>query len=506
MTLPVISIIYHTKFRVNCPEPRSAARRSDQVVIVVAMNSGLTLFDKLWRAHEIVRRDDGETLLFVDRHYVHEGSFHAFDQIARRRATVAHPELTFGVADHYVPTRAPRTAIANPEIARMVRQLTDNTAKHGIRLFGLSDPRQGIVHVVGPEQGLTLPGLLIVCGDSHTSTHGALGAYAFGIGASEVAHVLATQTIWQRKPKRMRVTVDGVLGTGIAAKDMALAIIARIGADGATGHAIEYAGSAVRGLSIEGRLTLCNLSIEAGARLGLVAPDETTFAYLKGRPFAPAGEAFERAVEDWSALRSDGDAEFDVEVTLDAAAIAPIVTWGTSPEDALPIDGHVPDPAREPNEARAHYLRAALDYMGIAPGTKLTDIAVDRVFIGSCTNARIEDLRAAAAVLAGRTSKVAGLVSAGSSLVKQQAEQEGLDMIFRDAGLEWAESGCSMCVGINGDLVAPGERCASTTNRNFRGRQGPGARTHLMSPAMVAAAAVTGHLADVRPLLEGRMP
>jgi 3-isopropylmalate/(R)-2-methylmalate dehydratase large subunit len=388
----------------------------------------------------------------------------------------------------------------------MVRQLTDNTAKHGIRLFGLSDPRQGIVHVVGPEQGLTLPGLLIVCGDSHTSTHGALGAYAFGIGASEVAHVLATQTIWQRKPKRMRVTVDGVLGTGIAAKDMALAIIARIGADGASGHAIEYAGSAVRGLSIEGRLTLCNLSIEAGARLGLVAPDETTFAYLKGRPFAPGGEAFERAVEDWSALRSDGDAEFDVEVTLDAAAIAPIVTWGTSPEDALPIDGHVPDPAREPNEARAHYLRDALDYMGIAPGTKLTDIAVDRVFIGSCTNARIEDLRAAAAVLAGRTSKVAGLVSAGSSLVKQQAEQEGLDMIFRDAGLEWAESGCSMCVGINGDLVAPGERCASTTNRNFRGRQGPGARTHLMSPAMVAAAAVTGHLADVRPLLEGRMP
>lgn len=470
------------------------------------MTSGLTLFDKLWRAHEIVRRDDGETLLFVDRHYVHEGSFHAFDQIARRGAQVAHPELTFGVADHYVPTRGSRTTIANPEIARMVRQLDDNTAKHGIRLFGLSDPRQGIVHVVGPEQGLTLPGLLIVCGDSHTSTHGALGAYAFGIGASEVAHVLATQTIWQRKPKRMRVSIDGALGPGIAAKDMALAIIARIGADGATGHAIEYAGSAVRDLSIEGRLTLCNLSIEAGARLGLVAPDATTFAYLEGRPFAPAGEAFASAVEDWSALRSDADAEFDVEVTLDAAAIAPIVTWGTSPEDALPIDGRVPDPGQEPNEARAHYLRDALDYMGIAPGTRLTDIAVDRVFIGSCTNARIEDLRAAAAVLAGRTSKVAGLVSAGSSLVKQQAEQEGLDAIFRGAGLEWAESGCSMCVGINGDLVGSGERCASTTNRNFRGRQGPGARTHLMSPAMVAAAAVTGHLADVRPLLQGRKP
>lgn len=473
---------------------------------VNGMTSGLTLFDKLWRAHEIVRRDDGETLLFVDRHYVHEGSFHAFDQIARRGAKVAHPELTFGVADHYVPTRGSRTAIANPEIARMVRQLSDNTAKHGIRLFGLGDRRQGIVHVVGPEQGLTLPGLLIVCGDSHTSTHGALGAYAFGIGASEVAHVLATQTIWQRKPKRMRVSIDGALGPGIAAKDMALAIIARIGADGATGHAIEYAGSAVRDLSIEGRLTLCNLSIEAGARLGLVAPDETTFAYLEGRPFAPAGEAFARAVEDWSALRSDADAEFDVEVTLDAAAIAPIVTWGTSPEDALPIDGRVPDPRQEPNEARAHYLRDALDYMGIAPGTRLTDIAVDRVFIGSCTNARIEDLRAAAAVLAGRTSKVAGLVSAGSSLVKQQAEQEGLDAIFRGAGLEWVESGCSMCVGINGDLVGSGERCASTTNRNFRGRQGPGARTHLMSPAMVAAAAVTGHLADVRPLLQGRKP
>ncbi|MGD9768650.1 MAG: aconitase family protein, partial [Pseudolabrys sp.] len=283
------------------------------------VTSGLTLFDKLWRAHEIVRRDDGEALLFVDRHYVHEGSFHAFDQIARRGAAVAHPELTFGVADHYVPTRGSRATIANPEIARMVRQLDDNTAKHGIRLFGLSDPRQGIVHVVGPEQGLTLPGLLIVCGDSHTSTHGALGAYAFGIGASEVAHVLATQTIWQRKPKRMRVTVDGKLGSGIAAKDMALAIIARIGADGATGHAIEYAGSAVRGLSIEGRLTLCNLSIEAGARLGLVAPDETTFAYLKGRPFAPAGAAFERAAEDWSALHSDDDASFDAEISLAAA-------------------------------------------------------------------------------------------------------------------------------------------------------------------------------------------
>jgi 3-isopropylmalate/(R)-2-methylmalate dehydratase large subunit len=468
------------------------------------MNEPKTLIDKLWAAHEIVRREDGEALLWVDRHYVHEGSFHAFARLAERGVPVAEPGLTFGVADHYVPTRGSRRDIADPEIARMVRQVEENTAKHHVALFGLDDPRQGIVHVVGPEQGLTLPGLLIVCGDSHTSTHGALGAYAFGIGASEVAHVLMTQTIWQRKPKRMRITVEGQLAPGIAAKDIALAIIGHIGADGATGHAIEFAGSAIRALSVEGRLTLCNMSIEAGGRCGMVAPDETTFAYLKGRPYAPKGVDFDRAVEAWSALTSDGNAQFDRDVSLNAADIAPIVTWGTSPEDALPIDASVPDPAREPDEARARYLRGALEYMGIAPGQRLSDIAVDRVFIGSCTNSRIEDLRAAAAVLAGRTSKVPGLVSAGSSLIKRQAEGEGLDRIFRDAGLEWGESGCSMCVGINGDLVAPGERCASTTNRNFRGRQGPGARTHLMSPAMVAAAAVTGHLADVRPLLAGR--
>jgi 3-isopropylmalate/(R)-2-methylmalate dehydratase large subunit len=468
------------------------------------MHEPQTLIDKLWAVNEIVRREDGESLLWVDRHYLHEGSLHAFGQIAERGVEVAEPGLTFAVADHYVPTRGSRRNIANPETARMVRQLEENTAKHGIKLFGLDDPRQGIVHVVGPEQGLTLPGLLIVCGDSHTSTHGALGAYAFGIGASEVAHVLMTQTIWQRKPKRMRVTVDGHTAPGVAAKDIVLAIIAHIGADGATGCAVEYAGSAIRALSIEGRLTLCNMSIEGGARCGMIAPDEATFAYLKGRPYAPAGADFDRAVEAWSALTTDSDAQFDREVQLEAGNIAPIVTWGTSPEDALPIDSTVPNPAREPDEARAKQLREALDYMGIAPGAKLTDIAVDRVFIGSCTNSRIEDLRAAAAVLAGRTSKVPGLVSAGSSLIKRQAEEEGLDRIFRDAGLEWGESGCSMCVGMNGDLVAPGERCASTTNRNFRGRQGPGARTHLMSPAMVAAAAVTGHLADVRPLLAKR--
>lgn len=478
--------------------------RPEAMAAFFGMTQPQTLIDKLWATHEIVRRQDGESLLWVDRHYVHEGSFHAFSRLTERGAMVAEPNLTFAVADHYVPTRAPRTNIGNPEIARMVRQVEENTATHHIKLFGLDDPRQGIVHVVGPEQGLTLPGLLIVCGDSHTSTHGALGAYAFGIGASEVAHVLMTQTIWQRKPKRMRITIDGRATPGVAAKDIVLAIIAKIGADGATGYAIEFAGIAIRALSIEGRLTLCNMSIEAGARCGTIAPDATTFDYVKGRPFAPKGPAFDQAVEAWSRLNSDNGADFDHEVRLDASEIMPIVTWGTSPQHALPIEASVPDPARELDPARANDLRDALSYMGLRPGTKLTNIAIDRVFIGSCTNARIEDLRAAAAVLVGRVSKVPGLVSPGSSAVKRQAEQEGLDRVFRDAGLEWGESGCSMCVGINGDIVAPGERCASTTNRNFSGRQGPGARTHLMSPAMVAAAAVTGHLADVRPLLVGR--
>lgn len=468
------------------------------------MSERRTLIDKLWSAHEITRREDDAALLWVDRHYVHEGSFHAFSQMKARGRTIAEPGLTFGVADHYVPTRDRAAGIADPEIAAMVRNLESNAADAHITLFGLRDPRQGIVHVVGPEQGLTLPGLLVVCGDSHTSTHGAFGTYAFGIGASEVAHVLMTQTLWQKKPKRMHITVDGTAAPGIAAKDITLAIIARIGADGAQGHAIEFAGSAIRTLTMEGRMTLCNMSIEAGGRCGMVAPDPTTFAYLKGRPYAPKGSDFDKAVEDWSALVSDRDAEFDREVTLDANAIAPIVTWGTTPDDALPVDARVPDPATIADESRRKYVREALDYMGITPGTKLTDITVDRIFIGSCTNARIEDLRAAAGVLAGRKSKVPGLVSPGSSAVKRQAEQEGLDRIFRDAGLEWADSGCSMCVGINGDLVPAGQRCASTTNRNFRGRQGPGARTHLMSPAMVAAAAVSGHLADVRPLLAGR--
>jgi 3-isopropylmalate/(R)-2-methylmalate dehydratase large subunit len=465
--------------------------------------SAKTLFDKVWSAHVIAEPEGGDTLLWVDRHFVHEGSFQGFDQVKARGGRVAEPELTFGVADHYVPTRN-RPAIGNPEIARMVEQLDENTRAQGITLFGLKDPRQGIVHVIGPEQGLTLPGLLIVCGDSHTSTHGAFGALAFGIGASEVAHVLMTQTLWQKKPKRMRVTVDGKLLDGIGAKDIALTLIAQIGANGAQGYAIEFAGDAVRALSMEGRLTLCNMSIEAGSRCGMVAPDRATVDYVKGRPYAPRGEAFEHASAYWAALQTDDDATFDKEVTIHAANIAPVVTWGTSPEHALPINASVPDPKREANETRAKAMTDALDYMGLKANQKLTDVRIDRVFIGSCTNARIEDLRAAAAVLNGRSSKVPGLVSPGSSQVKQQAEQEGLDRIFKQAGLEWADSGCSMCVGINGDLVPSGERCASSTNRNFRGRQGPGARTHIMSPAMVAAAAVSGHLADVRPLIAGR--
>jgi 3-isopropylmalate/(R)-2-methylmalate dehydratase large subunit len=372
--------------------------------------------------------------------------------------------------------------------------------------FGMDDPRRGIVHVIGPEQGLTLPGMTIVCGDSHTSTHGAFGALAFGIGTSEVEHVLATQTLIQKPAKNMRVAVEGALPLGVTAKDVILAIIAKLGTAGGTGYVIEYAGRAIRDLTMEGRMTVCNMSIEAGARAGLIAPDETTFQYLEGRPYAPQGGAWDIALGQWRRLPSDKGAHFDMQLDLNASDIPPMVTWGTSPQDALPITDVVPDPANAPNENLREAWTRSLAYMGLTPGTRLVDVPIDRVFIGSCTNSRIEDLRSAAAVFAGRTSKVPGLVSPGSSMVKRQAEEEGLDRIFRAAGLEWAESGCSMCVGINGDVVAAGERCASTTNRNFRGRQGPGARTHLMSPAMVAAAAVSGHLADVRPLLAGREP
>jgi len=459
----------------------------------------LSSFQKIWLRHEILRRPDGQSLLFIDRHFLHEGSFNAFAQLAERGAAVAHPNRCTAVADHYAPTRA---TPPEPAIADMLDRLTQNTTRHAIPLAGWQHPDQGIVHVIGPERGLTLPGLTIVCGDSHTSTHGALGAIGFGIGASEVAHVLTTQTLWQKLPRLMRITVAGRLGPGITAKDLALCIIAQLGADGARGHALEYAGPAVRALSMEGRLTLSNLSIECGARCGLVAPDETTFAYLRGRPHAPPD--FDRACADWATLPTDPGARFDREETIDAATIAPTITWGTSPEDALPITATIPDPEHIPNPARAAHTRDALAYMGLTPGQPLTSVRIDRVFIGSCTNSRIEDLRLAAAVLAGRTARVPGLVSPGSARVKQQAEQEGLARIFTDAGLAWGLPGCSMCVGMNGDQVAPGQRCASTTNRNFRGRQGPGARTHLMSPAMAAAAALTGHLTDVRPLLSGR--
>ena len=462
-----------------------------------------TLFDKVWDAHVVTRREDGAELLFIDRHLVHEGSFHAFNKLKERRAQVRRPDLTIGVADHYVPTRTRVLSEIAPEIAGMIRQLDDNCRANDIRLFGFDDPRQGIVHVIGPEQGLTLPGLTMVCGDSHTSTHGAFGALAFGIGASEVAHVLLTQCLWQKRPKQMRITIDGALASGITAKDVALAIIARIGADGARGHAIEYAGTAIDALSMEGRLTLCNLAIESGARCGMIAPDETTFAYVTGRPFAPKGDLLDRAIANWRELATDAEAAFDREIRLNGQEIAPTVTWGISPEDALPISAAVPDPAIFDDPAQASHVREALDYMGLQAGQALDSIKIDRVFIGSCTNSRIEDLRAAAAILAGRTARVPGLVSAGSHLVKQQAEQEGLDQIFRGAGLDWVGSGCSMCVGMNGDLVPAGERCASTTNRNFKGRQGQGARTHLMSPAMVAAAAVTGQLTDVRNFLRG---
>jgi 3-isopropylmalate/(R)-2-methylmalate dehydratase large subunit len=461
-----------------------------------------TLFEKIWDAHIITTRQDGQALLAIDRHLLHEGSFHAFAILDHSGRRVRRPDLTFAVADHYVPTR--RSApIADPEIAGMVSRLADNVARHGVRHFGLGDAAQGIVHVVAPEQGLTLPGLTVVCGDSHTSTHGAFGALGFGIGATEVAHVLATQALWQRRPMSMRVHIAGRLGPHVSAKDVILAIIARIGAGGAIGYVLEYAGSAIGSLSMEGRMTICNMSIEAGARAGMIMPDETTFAWIEGRPRAPRGAMLARAVAAWRALSSDPGARFDREVELDADTIAPSVTWGTSPETAVPVTASVPDPAGEADPERAAQMRTMLDYMGLVPGTPLQAIRVDRVFIGSCTNSRIEDLRSAAKVLRGRKAVVPGLVVPGSTPVRRQAEQEGLDQIFLAAGLEFGEAGCSMCVGVNGDLVAPGERCASTTNRNFPGRQGPNARTHLMSPAMAAAAAVTGRLTDVRRLREG---
>jgi len=414
------------------------------------------------------------------------------------------PERAFATPDHYVPTSGrDLQAIQDPEKRAMADALRTDSAAAGIAFFGLDDPRQGIVHVVAPEQGMSRPGMLIVCGDSHTSTHGALGALAFGIGASEVAHVLATQTLWQRRPATLRVTVSGRLGTHITAKDLILALIAQIGAAGATGHAVEYAGEAVEALSVEGRMTLCNMTIEAGGRAGLIAPDATTFAYLKGRPFAPEGAAWDRAVHAWRELAGDPGAAFDREVEIDASSIEPMVTWGNSPQDALPIGGMIPDPAAAPAGERREAMARTLAYMGLEPGQALTDVTVDRVFIGSCTNGRLEDLQSAAEVVCGRkvASGVEAWIVPGSGPVKASAEALGLDRVFKDAGFQWREPGCSMCLGTNGDQVPAGQRCASTTNRNFVGRQGPGSRTHLMSPAMAAAAAVTGRLTDVRRLL-----
>ncbi len=462
-----------------------------------------TLYDKIWQAHLVSQQADGTCLIYIDRHLVHEvTSPQAFEGLRMTGRKVRRPEATLAVADHNVPTTDRAKGIEDEESRIQVETLEQNCAEFGVEYLPMSDIRQGIVHIVGPEQGLTQPGQTIVCGDSHTATHGAFGSLAFGIGTSEVEHVLATQTLIQTPAKNMRVTVNGKLSAGCTAKDIVLAIIGKIGTAGGNGHVIEFAGEAIRALSMEGRMTVCNMTIEAGARAGLIAPDEITFEYVKGRPRAPKGGQWELAVNYWRTLVSDAGAKFDREVTLNAADIAPQVTWGTSPEDVLPITGKVPDPASEPDAARRASMLRALDYMGLTAGTPLQQVKIDRVFIGSCTNGRIEDLRAAAKVAKGRkvASHVGAMVVPGSGLVKEQAEHEGLDKIFIEAGFEWREPGCSMCLAMNADKLEPFERCASTSNRNFEGRQGRGGRTHLMSPAMAAAAALTGHLADVREL------
>jgi 3-isopropylmalate/(R)-2-methylmalate dehydratase large subunit len=464
-----------------------------------------TLFDKIWDAHVVERMQDGTCVLYIDRHLVHEvTSPQAFEGLRLAGRQVRRVDSTIAVVDHNIPTDGDRNSgINEPESKLQIDTLERNVAEFGVPYFPVADARQGIVHVIGPEQGISLPGMTIVCGDSHTSTHGAMGALAFGIGTSEVEHVLATQTLLQKPAKNMLVQVDGVLPAGCTAKDIILAIIGKIGTAGGTGHVIEYAGEAISALDMAGRLTVCNMSIEAGARAGLIAPDEVTFDYIKGRPFAPTGAAFDEAVAYWRTLPSDAGAQFDRVVVLDAAEITPQVTWGTTPEAVLPITGQVPDPAAEPDEARRAQLARMLDYMDLAPGQNLAGTKIDVVFIGSCTNSRIEDLRAAAGVALGRhvAPGVRALVVPGSGLVKAQAEAEGLAKIFEDAGFEWREAGCSMCLGMNPDKLTPGQRCASTSNRNFEGRQGPGGRTHLLSPAMAAAAAVTGALVDVRELV-----
>jgi 3-isopropylmalate/(R)-2-methylmalate dehydratase large subunit len=462
---------------------------------------GTTLLDKVWNAHVVRELEDGRSLLYVDRHLVHEvTSPQAFEGLRLAGRKVRRPDLTFATVDHNVPTTARHLPIADPLARQQVETLRSNAATFGVPLFDFNSGRQGIVHVIGPELGLTLPGTTIVCGDSHTSTHGAFGALAFGIGTSEVEHVLATQCLAQQKPKAMRVTLTGSLSAGVTAKDVALALMGRLGVGGGSGFALEFAGPLVGGLSMDQRMTICNMSIEAGARSALIAPDDTTFAFLHGRPHAPKGEAWDAAVLRWRRLVSDSDARFDAEITIDVAALAPLVTWGTRPDMVEPVTGHVPDPRAAASEGDARAMERALAYMGLTPGTALESVSVDRVFIGSCTNARLEDLRAAAEVARGHhvNPRVRALVVPGSQQVKADAEREGLDRIFAEAGFEWREPGCSMCLGMNDDILGEGERCASTSNRNFEGRQGRGGRTHLVSPAMAAAAAIEGRFTDVR--------
>ncbi len=464
-----------------------------------------TLLDKLWEPHVVVSEPDGRTLLFVDRHLLHDGSFQAFARLRDKGLGVARPDLSLATPDHYVPT-ASRSLddVTEPSAHRVLTDFALNTRAFGVPHFTLGDGREGIVHVVGPELGFTLPGTVLVCGDSHTSTHGALGALAFGIGASEVAHVLATQCLWQVRPRAMRIVVDGRLPEAVFAKDLVLALIARIGMAGAVGHAVEYAGGAIEALSIEERCTVCNMTIEAGGKAGFVAPDATTIAYVEGRPLAPRGAAWDRAVAAWRDLTSDAGAHFDREFRYDAAQLAPMVTWGTSVEQAIALDDVIPDPAAVADEARREGMQQALRYMALEPGQRLRGAAIDRVFIGSCTNGRISDLRAAAEVIrraqrAGAgIARVPTLVAPGSEAVRRQAEDEGLAQVFADAGMQWGHAGCSMCVGMNGDLVGPGQRCVSTSNRNFAGRQGRGSRTHLASPATAAASALLGRVASAQ--------
>jgi len=464
-----------------------------------------TLFEKIWHGHLVAKLEDGVNILYIDRHLIHEVlSPQAFEGLRMTGRTVRRPNLTLAVADHNVPTTDRSKGIEDAESRLQVETLSRNCEEFGVPIFDMLDPRQGIVHVIGPEQGFTLPGTTVVCCDSHTATHGAFGALAFGIGTSEVEHVLATQTLRAPNLKSMRVLVDDPLPPGCTGKDLILAIIGKLGTAGGTGHIIEYCGRAIRDLSVEGRMTVSNMTIEAGARAGLIAPDDKTFEYLKGRPMAPTGAEWDAAVAHWRTLPSDDGATYDKEVVIDVSDIAPQVTWGTSPEDVVPITGKVPDPADGETEDKQSAIRRSLDYMGLTPGTPMTEIPIDNVFIGSCTNSRIEDLRAAAEVIRGRkvAAGVDAMVSPGSSLIKRQAEEEGLDKVFLDAGFEWRESGCSMCLGMNPDRVGPGKRCASTSNRNFEGRQGRDARTHLVSPAMAAAAAIAGRLADVREMAE----